>query len=240
MSGLNGMQIAPGVLMALHIVAATVLGWVVGYERYFNGRVAGTQVYCLVSLTSCAVTLVAGYPGLWYWHVGAAEGGDPTRVIGSILTGIGFLGAGILINTGNNVRGLTTAASIWGSSAIGILVGIGFYSAAITVTVLFIICMSGLPLLERRLPSRGTLVVTLRYRKGFQPHPDRVRAFLKERGLYMPPDRLSVSFDGERFEFECTLMAGSAVRTSIVPLVAEQVPQIPDIESFAISHSSRE
>ncbi len=237
---MTGATLPIGIVMAAHIVAAMVLGWAVGYERYFNGRVAGTQVYCLVSLTSCAVTLVAGYPALWYWHVGPTEAGDPTRVIGSILTGIGFLGAGILINTGNNVRGLTTAASIWGSSAIGILVGIGFYIAAISVTVLFIACMAWLPKVERRLPSRATLVVTIRYRRGHRPHPDRVRAFLRERGLSMPPDRLSISYDGERFEFQCTLMASSLVRTSIVPLVAEQVPQIPDVESFEIAHSSRE
>ena len=232
-------MLLPGVVMVLHILGATVLGWAVGYERYFNGRIAGTQVYCLVSLTSCAVTLLAGYPELWYWQSGPPATGDPTRVIGSILTGIGFLGAGILINTGNNVRGLTTAASIWGSSAIGILVGVGFYSAAVSVTLLFIFCMGWLPALEHRLPSRAKLVVTMRYRKGYQPDTEGVRSFLRERGLQMPSDGLSVSYDGDRFEFQCTLVANSGVRTGIVKLVAEQVPRLPQIESFAIAHSSR-
>src|SRR5450432_418516 len=108
--------------MVANIALALVLGWVVGYERYFSGRAAGTQVYCLVCATSCAVTLVAGYPGQWYgMAIRDAGVGDPTRVMGSILTGIGFLGAGIIVKSGLNVRGLTTAASIWGSSAIGIL-----------------------------------------------------------------------------------------------------------------------
>jgi putative Mg2+ transporter-C (MgtC) family protein len=80
------------------MVGALLLGWVVGYERYFSGRASGSQVYCLVCATSCAIALLAGYPSLWYWGTAhPPEGGDPTRVIGSILTGIGFLGAGIIV-----------------------------------------------------------------------------------------------------------------------------------------------
>lgn len=120
-----------GLWMVLNMSAALVLGWIVGYERHFSGRAAGSQAYCLVCTTSCAVTLLAGYPALWYWgSVREVSGADPTRVIGAILTGIGFLGAGIVVKTGLNIRGLTTAASIWGSSAIGILVGTGFYVTA--------------------------------------------------------------------------------------------------------------
>jgi putative Mg2+ transporter-C (MgtC) family protein len=105
--------------MFAHMVGALLLGWIVGYERYFSGRAAGSQVYCLVSTTSCAITLLAGCPTLWYWGTSHdLTGGDPTRVINAILTGIGFLGAGIIVQSGLNVRGLTTAASIWGSAAI--------------------------------------------------------------------------------------------------------------------------
>ena len=110
------------------MAAALLLGWFVGYERYFSGRAAGSQVYCLVCATSCAVTLLAGYPAMWYWGSETTViAADPTKVISAILTGIGFLGAGLIVKSGHNVRGLTTAASIWGSSAIGILVGVGFY-----------------------------------------------------------------------------------------------------------------
>ncbi|MDP1051981.1 MgtC/SapB family protein, partial [Klebsiella quasipneumoniae] len=76
----------------------------------------------LVSTTSAAVSLLAGYPVLWYGGANPdAMAGDPTRVVGSILTGIGFLGAGLIVQTGINVRGLSTAASIWSVAAIGIL-----------------------------------------------------------------------------------------------------------------------
>ena len=114
----NAFPHTPALWMVAHLAMSMVLGWFVGYERHFSGRAAGSQVYCLVCATSCAVTLLGGYPELWYWgtaHV--SGGGDPTRVIGSILTGIGFLGAGLIVQSGLNVRGLTTAASSWPNAA---------------------------------------------------------------------------------------------------------------------------
>jgi putative Mg2+ transporter-C (MgtC) family protein len=132
--------------MVAHMATALLLGWLVGYERYFKGRAAGSQVYCLVCVTSCAVTLLAGFPSLWYWGQAIDTGGaDPTKVIAPILTGIGFLGAGIIVKSGLNVRGLTTAASIWGSSAIGILVGAGFVAIAVGLTALFVACVALVP-----------------------------------------------------------------------------------------------
>src|SRR5215468_83922 len=164
--------------MAAHMALAMLLGWSVGYERHFSGRAAGSQVYCLVCATSCAVTLLGGYPSLWYWGTAhASGGGDPTHVIGSILSGIGFLGAGIIVQCGLNVRGLTTAASIWGSSAIGILVGVGFYLPAI-----FVACTALMPRLEHRLPAHAAIAGTLRFRAGYTPHADDIHRFLEERG----------------------------------------------------------
>jgi putative Mg2+ transporter-C (MgtC) family protein len=135
--------------MVLNMASALLLGWFVGYERNFRGRAAGSQVYCLDCATSCAVTLLAGYPSIWYWGcANTVIAADPTKVIGAILTGIGFLGAGIIVKSGHNVRGLTTAASIWGSSAIGILVGVGFYVPAIV------------PRIEQRLPAHAAMTGT--------------------------------------------------------------------------------
>jgi putative Mg2+ transporter-C (MgtC) family protein len=163
--------------MVGHMTSALVLGWLVGYERYFSGRPRAARFYCLVCATSCAVTLLAGYPALWYWSTSQQSGGgDPTHVIGAILTGIGFLGAGIIVQTGLNVRGLTTAASIWASSAIGILVGVGFYFAAIGLTALIVISMSVVPRVERRLPARAAMLGKVRFREGYRPIPGRSTA----------------------------------------------------------------
>lgn len=226
--------------MIAHMVGALVLGWFVGYERYFSGRAAGSQVYCIVCATCCAVTLLAGYPGLWYGgSVHSTQGADPTRVIASVLTGIGFLGAGLIVQSGLNVRGLTTAASIWGSSAIGILVGVGFYVAAIGLTALFVASMVVVPWIERRLPARSAMAGTIRFRPGCQPRPDEVRRYLAQRGLTMPSDSVSVSLRDGQFVLDCLIVGRSVARKYQMTGIALELANLPDIESFTIAHSSR-
>jgi putative Mg2+ transporter-C (MgtC) family protein len=232
-------QIFSGFWMVGNMALALVLGWVVGYERYSSGRAAGSQVYCLVCATSCAITLVAGYPSLWYWgsvHDGSA---DPTRVVNAILTGIGFLGAGIIIQTGISVRGLTTAASIWGSAAIGILVGTGFYVPALGLTGLFVISMAIVPRLDRRLPARTAIRGTFRFREGHQPKTELIERYLAERGLHLPPESLTVGYDGRCFEMQCLIFARAMACTNVVGAIAKELADVADVESFTVTHSSR-
>jgi putative Mg2+ transporter-C (MgtC) family protein len=228
-----------GLSMVAHMAAALLLGWLVGYERYFSGRASGSQVYCLVSATSCAVTLLAGYPPLWYWGTSHEPGGgDPTHVIGAILTGIGFLGAGIIMQNGLSVRGLTTAASIWASSAIGILVGVGFYLPAIGLTALIVTAMSIVPRIEHLLPARATLAGTVRFREGHRPQPEEIRRFLVERGMKIPPDTLSITKAHERYELQCVILGHSMHGDSMSRIVSD-LSQLPHVEGFTVTHSSR-
>ncbi|MDB5985787.1 MAG: MgtC/SapB transporter [Nevskia sp.] len=222
-----------------HIVAACALGWVVGYERYFNARAAGTQVYCLVSMASCAVTALVGYPDLWYdgtSHVGDA---DPTRVAGSILTGIGFLGAGVIMQSSTSVRGLTTAASIWASSAIGIMVGVGFWIAAAGLTALFVLSMTLVPRLERHLPARLALAVTIRYRDGHRPNEDLIHQFLEAKGLSILTESLSLDYDGGCYSLKFLMISRSMNYTHTLAEVSSELPHIPHVFSFSIARSSR-
>ena len=229
-----------GLSMVAHMACALVLGWFVGYERFFSGRASGSQVYCLVCATSCAVTLLAGYPELWYWGTSHENGGgDPTRVIGAILTGIGFLGAGIIVQTGLNVRGLTTAASIWASSAIGILVGVGFYFAAIGLTALIVSSMSIVPLVERRLPARAAMLANVRFRQGYRPDPAEIHHYLAERGMRIPPDTLSITLSQERFDLQCLIFGDSVTATDSMSRIVLELSQMPDVEGFTVTHSSR-
>jgi len=229
-----------GPWIVAHMAGALLLGWVVGYERYFSGRASGSQVYCLVCVTSCAITLLAGYPSLWYW--GTAHdpaGGDPTRVIGSVLTSIGFLGAGIIVQTGMNVRGLTTAASIWGSAAIGILVGVGFYLPAIGLTALFVITMAIVPRVERLLPARAAIAGTIGFKDGYTPQPDLIHRFLAARGMSIPPDSLTITSNRGRFELRCLIIGGTVSNTDAMSRIVRELTAIEGIESFSVTHSSR-
>jgi putative Mg2+ transporter-C (MgtC) family protein len=228
-----------GTSMVVHMAAALLLGWAVGYERFFSGRASGSQVYCLVCATSCAVTLLAGYPSLWYWGTSHESGGDPTHVTGAILTGIGFLGAGIIVQTGLNVRGLTTAASIWASSAIGILIGVGLYLPAIGLTALIVISMSIVPRLEHLLPARAAMAGTVRFREGYQPQPEEIHRFLAERGMQIPPDTLSITNSHGRFELQCVIIANSVARPDSMSRIVFDLSQLPHVEGFTVTNASR-
>jgi putative Mg2+ transporter-C (MgtC) family protein len=226
--------------MVAHLVIALVLGWLVGYERHFSGRAAGSQVYCIVCATSCAITLLAGYPSLWYWGTAhASGGGDPTHVIGSILTGIGFLGAGIIVKSGLNVRGLTTAASIWGSSAISILMGAGFYLPAISLTALFILSVAIVPRIDSRLPARAAIAATLRFRAGYKPRIQEVQRSLAERGLSIPQDSITIAHEGGRFEPQCMFIANTMARSEAMNRIVAEMAEMAEVESYTIAHASR-
>jgi putative Mg2+ transporter-C (MgtC) family protein len=230
----------PGLDIMAHMGLAMLLGWVVGYERFFSGRAAGSQVYCLVSTTSAAVTLLAGYPALWYGGIGAGSAaGDPTRVIGAVLTGTGFLGAGLIVQTGMNVRGLTTAASIWGAAALGILVGVGFWLPAIGLTALFVVAVEVLPKLERRLPAQTAFSSTLKFRESYQPRVEVVRDYLSTRGLSLPPETMTLKFSHRHFEMECLIFASSTWRSASMSDIALELSSLPAVESFVMTRSSR-
>ena len=221
-----------------HAALALVLAWTIGYERFYNGRAAGTQVYCLVCTASCALTSAAGLAGHWFGTRQVADAVGSTQVIASLLTGIGFLGAGIIVKSGASIRGLTTAASIWSSAAIGILVGVHFVFAAICLTAIFIVCMAAVPRLEQRLPGKAAIAIKLRYREGARPHTDKILSFLAERGLVPHSDSVSVTFDAGRFGLEL-IVSGRASQGRTLNWVVEDLPGFQSIESFTATRTSR-
>jgi len=111
--------------IAFRLLASLVIGGLIGLERSYHGRPAGFRTHALVCLSTSLLMLVTVYETRWF--PSDAQGRislDPTRMAQGIMTGIGFLGAGTIMREGLSVRGLTTAASIWITAAIGILVGI--------------------------------------------------------------------------------------------------------------------
>src|SRR4051812_40538297 len=136
------------------IAVALVIGGMIGFERTFHGRPAGFRTHSLVSVASALLMLVTVYQSDWMTATPLeAIRTDPTRMAQGIMTGIGFLGAGVIFKEGLTVRGLTTSASIWVTAAIGILIGIGFYLPALVGTVATILVLSAFRAIERTLPS---------------------------------------------------------------------------------------
>src|SRR5437763_10869324 len=130
--------------IALRLLGALALGGALGLERSYHGRPAGFRTHALVGLASGALMLISVYEAEWFRPEGGLGGTiDPTRMAQGIMTGIGFLGAGVIMREGLTVRGLTTAASIWIAAGIGILAGIGFYIPATMTTVISLGALSG-------------------------------------------------------------------------------------------------
>jgi len=111
-------------VILVRVLTAVVVGALIGFERTFHGRPAGFRAHALVCIASSLLMLVTVYQNQWMTIVPLdAIRTDPTRMAQGIMTGIGFLGAGVIFKEGLTVRGLTTAASIWVTAAIGILLG---------------------------------------------------------------------------------------------------------------------
>jgi len=127
------------------LLLACVLGGIIGYERENARRPAGFRTHILVCVGSALVMVTSEY--IFKQYKGLANI-DPTRMGAQVISGIGFLGAGTIIREGLSVKGLTTAASLWAVSCVGLAVGIGFYEGAIAATVLIYITLIVLKTIE--------------------------------------------------------------------------------------------
>lgn len=128
------MEIGQQAELVLRLVAGLVLAAAVGWEREVQRMPAGFRTHALVGLGAAVFTVVGAY-GL------TGENADPTRVAAQIVSGIGFLGGGAILHYGGNVRGLTTAASLWAVAAVGMAAGAGLYVISIAATVLIIVAL---------------------------------------------------------------------------------------------------
>lgn len=129
------------------VALATVLGFIVGWERETQGSAAGDRTHALVAMGAAAFTTISveTFPD------------DPARLLANIVTGVGFLGGGMIVKEGLTVRGLTTAAGIWAVAAVGLTVGVGEYVNGVVITVLitFVLMWERLPGLSRLGYSQG-------------------------------------------------------------------------------------
>src|SRR5688500_8928946 len=148
------MNIDDSLTIVIHLFGALAAGGIIGLERSWNGHPAGFRTHALVCLASSLLMLVTLFQSKWLPGIPLdAIRMDPTRMAQGIMTGIGFLGAGVIFKEGLSVRGLTTAASIWTTAGIGILVGVGFYLPAVIGSIATLIVLGVFRPIEARLPS---------------------------------------------------------------------------------------
>jgi putative Mg2+ transporter-C (MgtC) family protein len=136
----------------IRLVLAALLGGAIGLEREIHGRPAGIRTYLILSLGTALLMVLSEYLLVAYHDKfpGLAQG-DPGRIAGQAITGIGFLGAGVIIRYKDTIRGLTTAACVWLVCSVGLAVGAGFYLVGVVVTLMAIFALIGLKAGERRM-----------------------------------------------------------------------------------------
>jgi|SRR5687767_9899709 putative Mg2+ transporter-C (MgtC) family protein len=219
--------------MAFRMAAALVAGGLIGLERSHRGRPAGFRTHALVCLSSTLLMLVTAYESHWFPRDSAARVIlDPTRMAQGIMTGIGFLGAGAIIKDGLSVRGLTTAASIWITAAIGILTGVGFYFAALVGTVLTLGTLSTFRWIEARLPTETYSLFMVRFAREAAMAEPALRSLVQAHGFSLYNLSYRLHGDAGQLEYRMVLRTMDAGNARSL---AEKLKEDPAVLDFRIA-----
>jgi putative Mg2+ transporter-C (MgtC) family protein len=216
----------------LPILGAVIAGGVIGFEREWRGRAAGFRTHILVSLASALLMLAAMSQADWAFRALPDEDivTDPTRMAHGVLTGIGFLCAGVIFRTGFSIHGLTTAASLWITSAIGLLFGAGLYGLGAAGTVVTALILVGLRLISARLPARTVVDAEICWvRSAASPEPA-VEAALKAVDPQARHDRFEL-MDGGRMRRTWRLKAATEPQLKDL---AERLAATPGVIAYRL------
>ncbi|WP_174873121.1 MgtC/SapB family protein [Vogesella oryzae] len=231
-------MVTTNLIVFLNLLGALLLGMIVGYERTYHGRAAGMRTYGLVCMAAAALTSIAGFPELWFGgHAPNVATADPTRVIQGIVTGIGFLGAGMIMKDGLNISGLTTAASIWASSAIGVLVGVGFYASAMLLTGLSVVCMMWMSRLEQWLPTHQAVSIGIAFRSNYIPRREALEETMRELGYGIAWGSLTIKCEEDCTEWHFVAVAHGKDSCRPLPDISRALTGHQAVERFSLSYA---
>jgi putative Mg2+ transporter-C (MgtC) family protein len=219
--------------IALRLIAALVVGGLVGLERSYHGRPAGFRTHALVCMSTALLMLVTVYEARWLPNI--IEGRvtlDPTRLAQGIMTGIGFLGAGTIMKEGLSVRGLTTAASIWTTAAIGILVGVGWYYPAVLATILTFGTLSIFRWIENKIPAQFYAHFLVRFARHEAMRESEMRALLKRHGFTIANLNYRLDVDSNFFEYHMVIRTSRAANAS---RLSHDLNSLPSVKEFRVS-----
>ena len=206
------------------MVLCMLLGAVVGFERKRKGQTAGVRTFSLISMGATLAMLLSIYVPQEYMGL---KNGDPGRIAAQVITGIGFLGAGAIIQMKGSVRGLTTAAGIWMVAIIGMAVGVGMYVLSIVACALILLVLVRLEKVEQRV-SRGSTSRIIRIRTA-----DIIRDIADYRKVLAENNVSLVNFYVE-YDFVDT-----ETRLNLVVLVLESTNYIKLFSAFERLHPTK-
>lgn len=134
----------------IRLVVSLVLGAMIGYERERDSQPAGLRTHMILTLGACLAMILS-------INLGQNFGSDPSRIAAQVIPGVGFLGAGAILRYGFNIKGLTTATSLWTMAIVGLTVGYGYYLVSIVATVLILLTLTVINIVENRFIRSSTL-----------------------------------------------------------------------------------
>jgi putative Mg2+ transporter-C (MgtC) family protein len=219
----------------MHLAVAMIAGGLIGLERSYHGRPAGFRTHTLVCVASSVLMLVTMYQSKWF--AGAALDTvriDPTRMAQGVMTGIGFLGAGVIMREGLTVRGLTTAASIWITAAIGILAGVGFYSAVVIASTITIGTLTVFRKVENWMPSQIFAHLTISFGRNNKLSESEIRELLLQNGFSVA--NVSYQLFNAVEQLECRMTVRTMDRNNVEKL-AITLQGLPSVINFNISQA---
>ena len=173
--------------MVIRLVVSLLLGGLIGYERERDAQAAGLRTHMILTLGACLAMILSV-------NISALRNTDPTRLAAQVISGIGFLGAGAILRYGFNIKGLTTATSLWSMAVVGLAIGYGYFLAGIVTTGLMMLTLTVINIIENRfirVSSMHSITVdikdssgTLRsVRKALSESAEQIKTFGVQRSL---------------------------------------------------------
>jgi putative Mg2+ transporter-C (MgtC) family protein len=214
----------------LPILGAVIAGGLIGYEREHRGRAAGMRTHMLLCLASTLLMLAAVHQVRWM--ADTPEGLiriDPVRMAHGVLTGIGFLCGGVIFREGFSVRGLTSAASLWTTAALGVLYGIGLFGLAVGGTLATLFVLAGLRMVEDRLPRLRHVDITVRYGAHAATQAELAARLA---ALALTPDVVTHRRTGEGVELASTFRSPRRIDAQAI---ADSLSADPRVIAFEVS-----
>src|ERR1051325_8603859 len=212
-----------------HLLGAALAGSLIGLERTYAGRPAGFRTHVLVCTASSLLMVLSTRDAALLSGVPIdAIRIDPARMAQGIMTGIGFLGAGVIMRDGLSVRGLTTAASIWITAAIGVVIGAGFYLLATIATLLTLMTLSLFRWLERIAPTMVYARLLVRSTRNNALSEAALCALIEREQIRPSQIAYRLCHDGKYIEYEMTVQSRTAAGFRRLAELLMNVPEVVD------------
>lgn len=210
---------------------AVVLAGVLGLERESKGRAAGLRTHILVCVASTVAMIVSDYLAAEWSRQGAPVWLDRGRIAAGIVTGIGFVGAGAIINVGNVHKGLTTAAMLWFVAVLGIAIGVGYYALAALATAIALSTVTVLARVSESMPTQTEFSLEIRVPGGLNL-VNQVEQHVKSLGYRVTASRLRVDGEAERIDMTLDLVSKSGA--NLEALVASLEERLPEVQRITL------